>query len=34
MSVGRNNPKERDIFRFKLTFALNLIRDGLSAAWQ
>lgn len=34
MSVGVNDPNERGIFRFKLTFALDLIRDGLGAAWQ
>jgi hypothetical protein len=34
MSVGRNDPNERGVFRFKLTFALYLIRDGLGAAWQ
>lgn len=34
MSVGSNDPNERGIFRFKLTFALDLIRDGLGAAWQ
>ena len=34
ISVGRNNRNERGIFRFKLTFALDLIRDGLGAAWQ
>lgn len=34
MSVGRNDPNERGIFRFKLTFALDLIRDGFGTAWQ